>query len=104
MGTIILHLLTVKPPMAVTKDTFYYVDPEYQRTGSLGPKSDLYAMGTIILHLLTVKPPMVVIDEIKSTIENGSFQQILDKNVGDWPVNEALELAIFGLRYVEFRC
>jgi hypothetical protein len=38
-----------------------------------------------------------------AAIENGLFQQILDENAGDWPLHEALELAILGLKCAEFR-
>lgn len=87
----------------VPAGTFCYIDPEYQRTGSVGPKSDLYALGIMILQLLTGKPPMAVTDVVETAIENGLFQQILDKNAGDWPLDEALALAILGLKCAEFR-
>jgi len=87
----------------VPAGTFCYIDPEYQRTGSLGPKSDLYALGIMILQLLTAKPPMAITDAVETAIENNSFQQILDKNAGDWPPDEALQLAILGLKCAEFR-
>jgi serine/threonine protein kinase/nucleotide-binding universal stress UspA family protein len=87
----------------VPAGTFCYIDPEYQRTGDLGPKSDLYALGIIILQLLTAKPPMAVTDAVETAIKDGSFQQILDKNAGDWPHQEALELAILGLKCAEFQ-
>jgi serine/threonine protein kinase len=88
----------------VPAGTFCYIDPEYQRTGTLGPKSDVYALGIMILQILTGKPPMAVTDAVEAAIENGLFQQILDENAGDWPLHEALELAILGLKCAEFRC
>ncbi|PRQ20842.1 putative non-specific serine/threonine protein kinase [Rosa chinensis] len=33
------------------------MDPEYQRTDPIRPKSDLYAFGVIILQLLTARHP-----------------------------------------------
>eukprot|EP00253_Pinus_taeda_P033625 PITA_33625 len=87
----------------VPAGTFCYIDPEYQRTGILGPKSDLYALGIIILQLLTGRPPMGVTDAVETAIEDGSFQEILDKNAGDWPLDEALKLALLGLKCAEFR-
>lgn len=87
----------------VPAGTFCYIDPEYQRTGSLGPKSDLYALGITILQLLTAKPPMAITDAVETAVENCSFQQILDKNAGDWPLKEARELALLGLKCSEFR-
>lgn len=87
----------------VPAGTFCYIDPEYQRTGSLGPKSDLYALGIVILQLLTGKPPMAITEVVETAIEYKSLQQILDKNAGDWPLDEALELATLGLKCAEFR-
>eukprot|EP00253_Pinus_taeda_P027562 PITA_27562 len=87
----------------VPAGTFCYIDPEYQRTGSLGPKSDLYALGIIILQVLTGKPPMAITEAVEIAIERRSLEQILDENAGDWPLNEALELATLGLKCAEFR-
>lgn len=87
----------------VPAGTFCYIDPEYQRTGSLGPKSDLYALGIMILQVLTGKPPMGITEVVETAIESRSLEQILDENAGDWPLNEALELATLGLKCAEFR-
>lgn len=84
-------------------DTFCYTDPECQRTSGLGPKSDLYALGIIILQLLTAKPPMTLTDVVETAIKDGSFRQILDKSAGNWPVGEARELAILGLKCADFQ-
>lgn len=86
-----------------TSGTFCYIDPEYQRTGTLGTKSDLYAFGVVLLQLLTAKKPMGIAYDVERAIEKGSFKNILDPSVRDWPVREALELAKLALRCVEMR-
>lgn len=86
----------------VPAGTFCYIDPEYQRTGTLGPKSDVYALGIMLLQLLTARSPMAITYTVDTAIEEGSFWEILDKNAGDWP-QEALELAMLGLRCAELR-
>lgn len=86
----------------VPAGTFCYIDPEYQRTGTLGPKSDVYALGIMLLQLLTARSPMAITYTVETAIEEGSFGELLDKNAGDWP-QEALGLAILGLRCAELR-
>lgn len=86
-----------------TSGTFCYIDPEYQRTGTLGTKSDLYAFGVVLLQLLTAKRPMGIAYDVERAIEKGSFKSILDPSIRDWPVREALELAKLALRCVEMR-
>lgn len=86
-----------------TSGTFCYIDPEYQRTGVLGTKSDLYAFGVVLLQLLTAKKPMGIAYDVERAIEKGSFKNILDQSVTDWPVREAMELAKLALKCVEMR-
>jgi len=88
----------------VPAGTFCYIDPEYQRTGICVPLSDLYALGILFLQLLTAKPPVALAHAVERAIENDSFQQILDRNAGDWPLKEALELAMLGLKCAELWC
>ncbi|KAH9301494.1 hypothetical protein KI387_013077, partial [Taxus chinensis] len=87
----------------VPAGTFCYIDPEYQRTGTLGPKSDVYALGIVLLQLLTARSPMAITYAVETAIEQGSFEEILDKTAGDWPLEEALELARLGLKCAELR-
>ncbi|GLJ44009.1 hypothetical protein SUGI_0917420 [Cryptomeria japonica] len=84
--------------------TFFYIDPEYQRTGILRPKSDVYALGMILLQLLTAKPAMALADKVETAIKNGSMREILDNSAGDWPFEEAVDLAKLGLKCTELRC
>lgn len=86
-----------------TSGTFCYIDPEYQRTGILGTKSDLYAFGVVLLQLLTARKPMGIAHDVEKAIERGSFKNILDQSVTDWPVREAMELAKLALQCAEMR-
>ncbi|KAJ7955918.1 Protein kinase domain [Quillaja saponaria] len=84
--------------------TFHYMDPEYQRTGTIRPKSDLYALGVITLQLLTARRPNGLLLAVENAIRNGSFPDVLDKSVADWPLGETIELAQIALRCSKLRC
>ncbi|KAG8075437.1 hypothetical protein GUJ93_ZPchr0006g41399 [Zizania palustris] len=84
--------------------TLYYMDPEYQQTGTVRPKSDIYALGVIILRLLTGKRPHGLIVSAEEAIRNGSFPNILDRSQTDWPIGEAEMLAKLGLRCTALKC
>ncbi|XP_072985721.1 U-box domain-containing protein 34 isoform X3 [Typha latifolia] len=84
--------------------TLYYMDPEYQRTGTIRPKSDLYALGIISLQLLTGKHPNGLIVRVENAIKRGSFVDILDKDITEWPLVEAERLAKLALRCCGLRC
>lgn len=83
--------------------TLCYIDPEYQQTGMLGTKSDIYSFGITLLQILTGKPPMSLTHKVQKSIEQGTFAEILDPDVPDWPLEEALVLAKIGLRCAELR-
>ncbi|GLT55985.1 hypothetical protein SLA2020_290610 [Shorea laevis] len=83
--------------------TFCYVDPEYQQTGMLGVKSDLYSLGMVLLQIITAKHPVGLSIQVKEAIEKGTFQEVLDPTVPDWPVEEALSLAKLALQCCELR-
>lgn len=83
--------------------TVCYIDPEYQRTGKLGTKSDLYSFGILLLQLLTAKPPDGITYIVQIAIEKGTFSKILDPSVKDWPVQEAMNLAKLALKCSELR-
>ncbi|WJX96498.1 hypothetical protein P8452_77697 [Trifolium repens] len=89
---------------SVLAGTLHYMDPEYQRTGTVRPKSDIYAFGVIILQLITARHARGLIMTIENAITNGSFRDILDKSAGDWPLNETIELAEIGLKCTALRC
>ncbi|CAH8389523.1 unnamed protein product [Eruca vesicaria subsp. sativa] len=86
-----------------TAGTLSYIDPEYQQTGMLGTKSDIYSFGITLLQILTAKPPMSLTHKVQKAIEEGTFAEILDPNVPDWPLEEALVLAKIGLQCSELR-
>lgn len=83
--------------------TFFYIDPEYQRTGQVSLKSDTYALGVVILQLLTGKPPMGITYIVETAMESGSLADVLDSGAGQWPMKETQELALLGLNCAELR-
>lgn len=89
--------------MTSTAGTFCYIDPEYQQTGMLGVKSDIYSLGIIFLQILTARPPMGLTHHVGRSIEKGTFADMLDPKVPDWPVEEALILAKMGIQCAELR-
>ncbi|KAM6583503.1 hypothetical protein CsatB_010505 [Cannabis sativa] len=88
---------------SVIAGTLFYLDPEYQRTGTIRPKSDLYAFGIIVLQLLTFRHPKGLVTSVENAIRHGSFFDILDKSVTDWPI-ETEELAHIALKCSNVRC
>ncbi|KAG6391364.1 hypothetical protein SASPL_149118 [Salvia splendens] len=89
--------------MTSTAGTFCYIDPEYQQTGMLGVKSDIYSLGIIFLQILTSKPPMGLSHHVGRAVDQGTFAEMLDPSVPDWPYEEALSLAKISLRCAELR-
>ncbi|KAL6888236.1 hypothetical protein ACP4OV_009265 [Aristida adscensionis] len=89
--------------MTSTTGTFCYIDPEYQQTGMLTTKSDIYSLGIMLLQIITARSPMGLTHHVEDAIERGAFQEILDPAVTDWPVEEALEFARLALRCAELR-
>ncbi|KAK6137180.1 hypothetical protein DH2020_029077 [Rehmannia glutinosa] len=89
--------------MTSTAGTFCYIDPEYQQTGMLGVKSDIYSLGIIFLQILTGKSPMGLTHHVERSIERGTFAEMLDQSVPDWPIEEALTLAKLALQCSELR-
>ncbi|KAF8025332.1 hypothetical protein BT93_F2237 [Corymbia citriodora subsp. variegata] len=89
--------------MTSTAGTFCYIDPEYQQTGMLGVKSDVYSLGIVLLQLITGKSPMGITHHVSKSIEKGNFSEMLDPEIPDWPVEEALSLAQVALQCAEMR-
>ncbi|PON51051.1 Mitogen-activated protein kinase kinase kinase [Parasponia andersonii] len=81
--------------------TLCYIDPEYQRTGLISPKSDVYAFGMVMLQLLTAKPAMALAHVVETAVSEGHLEDILDRKAGNWPIEETKELAELGLCCVE---
>ncbi|KAG0469893.1 hypothetical protein HPP92_016593 [Vanilla planifolia] len=89
--------------MTAAAGTFCYIDPEYQKSGLVSTKSDIYALGVILLQLLTAKPPMGLAHNIENAMEMGHLEQMLDPNVPNWPLDQAMKLATIGLHCAELR-
>ncbi|KAL3825316.1 hypothetical protein ACJIZ3_021345 [Penstemon smallii] len=89
---------------SIIAGTLYYMDPEYQRTGTLRPKSDLYAFGVIILQLLAAQHPKGLILKFENAVAHGTLSEILDKSIRDWPLGETTELAQIALECCKLRC
>ncbi|XP_020577835.1 U-box domain-containing protein 57-like isoform X2 [Phalaenopsis equestris] len=80
-----------------------YTDPEYQRTGILTSKSDIYSLGIIALQLLTGRPPQSVVNEVQRAVLSHRLSDLLDITAGEWPKNVSEKLAEFGLKCTEIR-
>ncbi|XP_041022472.1 U-box domain-containing protein 52-like isoform X1 [Juglans microcarpa x Juglans regia] len=89
--------------MTSTAGTFCYIDPEYQQTGMLGVKSDIYSLGIMFLQMITAKSPMGLTHLVERAIETGTFSEMLDPMVLDWPAEEAMCFAKLALKCAELR-
>ncbi|KAG2238350.1 hypothetical protein Bca4012_024343 [Brassica carinata] len=83
--------------------TFCYIDPEYQKTGKLTTKSDVYSLGIMLLQIITGKSPMGLAHHVSRAINKGTFKDVLDPVVTDWPVEEAMTFAKLCLKCAELR-
>lgn len=89
--------------MTSAAGTFCYIDPEYQQTGMLGVKSDVYSLGILLLQVITAKPPMGLTHIVEQAIENETLKEVLDSDVPDWPIEETLWFAKLALQCAELR-
>ncbi|WVZ77313.1 hypothetical protein U9M48_025195 [Paspalum notatum var. saurae] len=88
----------------IVAGTLYYMDPEYQQTGTVRPKSDVFALGVIILQLLTGRHPNGLIVTVENALKNDRLSDILDRSQSDWPLDEAKMFARLGLKCTALRC
>ncbi|XP_057989883.1 U-box domain-containing protein 52 [Hevea brasiliensis] len=89
--------------MTSAAGTFCYIDPEYQQTGMLGTKSDIYSLGIMLLQMITAKSPMGLAHLVESSIEDGTFVEVLDPTVPEWPLEDTLKFAKLALQCAELR-
>ncbi|KAK7270591.1 hypothetical protein RJT34_25878 [Clitoria ternatea] len=89
--------------MTSAAGTFCYIDPEYQQTGMLGVKSDVYSLGIIFLQLLTGRSPMGLAHHVAESIKKDTFVEMLDPSVTDWPLEQALSLANIAIQCAQLR-
>ncbi|CAH8319750.1 unnamed protein product [Eruca vesicaria subsp. sativa] len=89
--------------MTSAAGTFCYIDPEYQQTGKLTTKSDVYSLGIMLLQIITAKTPMGLAHLVSRAISKGTFKDVLDPVVTDWPVEEAITFAKLCLKCAELR-
>ncbi|XP_071732996.1 U-box domain-containing protein 52-like [Rutidosis leptorrhynchoides] len=89
--------------MTSAAGTMCYIDPEYQQTGMLGVKSDVYSLGIMLLQLITAKPAMGLAHHIRRAIDRGTFANMLDPSVSDWPLEESLGFAKLSIQCAELR-
>ncbi|XP_050882669.1 U-box domain-containing protein 35 isoform X2 [Lathyrus oleraceus] len=83
--------------------TLSYIDPEYQRSGLISTKSDVYAFGLVMLQLLTAKPAIALTHIVETAIDDGNLADMLDPKAGSWPIQETLEIARLALSCAEMR-
>ncbi|XP_042037895.1 U-box domain-containing protein 52-like [Salvia splendens] len=89
--------------MTSTAGTFCYIDPEYQQTGMLGVKSDVYSLGVVLLQIITARPAMGLAHHIGNAIEKGALVEMLDPTVPDWPMEETMNYAKLAIQCAELR-
>ncbi|XP_061354197.1 U-box domain-containing protein 33-like isoform X2 [Gastrolobium bilobum] len=78
--------------------SFTHTDPEFQRTGVLTPKSDIYSFGFIILQLLTGRASVGLAGEVRKAVFCGNLFSILDSSAGEWHPVVAKRLVELGLQ------
>jgi serine/threonine protein kinase len=69
----------------------------------LGVKSDVYSLGVMLLQIVTARPPMGLTHHVGRALERGTFADLLDPAVHDWPMEEAHRFAEVSLRCCELR-
>ncbi|KAI3757651.1 hypothetical protein L6452_05194 [Arctium lappa] len=78
-----------------------YMEPELLESGKLAASSDVYSFGVVLLRILTGRPASSVVNDTRCALENGNFGTILDSSAGNWPIEDATQLAYLGLRCCE---
>ncbi|KAF8662562.1 hypothetical protein HU200_056160 [Digitaria exilis] len=73
--------------------TLGYMDPEFQITGVLTPRSDTYSFGA--------RSPLNIARVVRDAMERGDLRSVVDTSAGDWPIAQARWLAHLALRCTE---
>ncbi|XP_010493873.1 PREDICTED: U-box domain-containing protein 51-like [Camelina sativa] len=89
--------------MTSAAGTWCYIDPEYQQTGMLTTKSDVYSLGILLLQIITARQPMGLAHQVSRAISKGTFKEMLDPVVPDWPLQETQSFATLSLKCAELR-
>lgn len=97
-----LDILRLVPPgenmtKTISKASSPYLDPEFLETGELAPELDLYSFGIIMLRLLTGRTASGIVNDVKCALENEVFNAVLDFSAGEWPLEQANQLAVLAL-------
>ncbi|KAJ3693741.1 hypothetical protein LUZ60_009221 [Juncus effusus] len=93
-----LHYSTCNPV-----GTYLYIDPEFAYSGKLTEKSDVFSFGVIILRLRTGKSVQGIVSGVEEAMEDGKLDKMIDVSAGEWPFDQAQELAVLGLRCAQIR-
>ncbi|CAI0388096.1 unnamed protein product [Linum tenue] len=94
-GNILLDRNFVIPPSVADSVT------QYRMTSTAG--TFCYSLGVMLLQIITAKPPMGLTHHVQRAIDKGTFEDMLDPTVPDWPVEEALRFARLALQCAELR-
>ncbi|XP_073123114.1 U-box domain-containing protein 32 isoform X2 [Henckelia pumila] len=78
-----------------------YMDPEILENGVRTTETDVYSFGIILLRLLTARPASTVVRDVRCASERGQLNAVLDLSAGDWPLEQAKQLADLALRCCE---
>ena len=57
----------------------------------------------MLLQIITARPPIGLAHAVERAIEKGKFAEILDPEVKDWPVEDALKFAKLSIKCAEMR-
>jgi hypothetical protein len=57
----------------------------------------------MLLQIVTAKPPMGLTHHVGRSIDKGTFPEMLDPAVQDWPIEHALHFAKLALQCAEMR-
>ncbi|KAL2550487.1 U-box domain-containing protein 33 [Forsythia ovata] len=74
-----------------------FTDTEIFENGELTSESDVYSFGIVLLQLLTARPASGLARDVICALESGHLNKVLDMSAGDWPLDQAKQLAHLAL-------